>query len=102
MNTKYILIHLCISSRTGSPISEPGLPNSARISKLREVPTMPDQAPKIKYRVPISLWFVENNHWRDTVAEHGKHQIVNLLTNFIPVFKKNNGMQFHKWVNPKV
>lgn len=26
---------------------------------------MADQAPKIKYKVPISLWFVENNHCRD-------------------------------------
>lgn len=23
---------------------------------------MPAHAPKIRYRVPISLWFVENNH----------------------------------------
>jgi hypothetical protein len=34
-------------------------PNSARIKILNEVPTIPDQAPKIKYKVPISLWFVE-------------------------------------------
>jgi hypothetical protein len=33
----------------------PGRPNSARISILKEVPTIPDQAPKIKYNVPISL-----------------------------------------------
>jgi len=26
---------------------------------LREVPTVADQRPKIKYSVPISLWFVE-------------------------------------------
>jgi hypothetical protein len=28
---------------------------------------MADHAPKIKYRVPISLWFVENNHCRDFI-----------------------------------
>jgi len=26
------------------------------------VPTIPAQAPKMKYRVPMSLWLVENNH----------------------------------------
>jgi len=31
---------------------------------LREVPTVADQRPKIKYSVPISLWFVEKNHRR--------------------------------------
>lgn len=45
----------------------PGCPNSARISILRAVPTIADQAPKIKYKVPISLWFVENNHCRDFI-----------------------------------
>lgn len=25
------------------------------------MPTIPDQAPKMKYRVPMSLWFVEKN-----------------------------------------
>jgi len=29
---------------------------------LNEVPTIPAQAPKIKYNVPMSLWLVENNH----------------------------------------
>ena len=29
------------------------------------VPITPENAPKIKYRVPISLWFVENNHLED-------------------------------------
>ena len=41
------------------PIRDPGLPNSARINNLKEVPNIPDQAPKIKYNVPIFLWFVE-------------------------------------------
>jgi len=36
---------------------------------LKEVPTIPDHAPKIKYNVPISLWFVENNHCRGKMAE---------------------------------
>jgi hypothetical protein len=26
------------------------------------VPTTPEKAPKSKYKVPISLWFVEKNH----------------------------------------
>jgi len=41
------------------PRSAPGCPSSARISILIEVPRSPDQMPKIKYKVPISLWFVE-------------------------------------------
>lgn len=28
---------------------------------LRAVPTIPAQAPKIRYKVPMSLWLVENN-----------------------------------------
>lgn len=52
-----------------SPISEPGLPSSVRIRILREVPTIPAHAPKMKYKVPISLWFVENNHLFSKVAE---------------------------------
>jgi hypothetical protein len=32
------------------------------MSILREVPTIPDHAPNKKYSVPMSLWFVENNH----------------------------------------
>ena len=27
-----------------------------------EVPIKPDQIPKIKYKVPMSLWFVEKSH----------------------------------------
>jgi hypothetical protein len=38
-----------------SPISDPGWPSS-------DVPTIPDQAPKMKYKVPMSLRLVENNH----------------------------------------
>jgi hypothetical protein len=29
---------------------------------MRDVPTIPDQDPKMKYRVPMSSWLVENNH----------------------------------------
>lgn len=28
----------------------------------RAVPAIPEIAAKIKYRIPISLWFVENSH----------------------------------------
>jgi hypothetical protein len=42
-----------------SPIKEPGALNSNRIIKLKEDPIKADQNPKIKYNVPISLWFVE-------------------------------------------
>jgi hypothetical protein len=45
-----------------SPIRDPGWTSSARISILSDVPTDPDQAPKMTYRVPVSLWLVENNH----------------------------------------
>lgn len=47
------------------PIKVPGWPNSVRIKILRDVPAIPAQVPKIKYKVPISLWFVENNHCCD-------------------------------------
>ena len=51
-------------------MSLPGCPNSARISNLNEVPTIPAHAPKIKYSVPMSLWLVEKNHrCADYVAE---------------------------------
>lgn len=41
------------------PRREPGWPSSARIIRLIEVPRRPDQMPRIKYRVPMSLWLVE-------------------------------------------
>lgn len=37
----------------------PGCVSSIRIIILIEVPTKPDQIPKIKYKVPMSLWLVE-------------------------------------------
>ena len=45
-----------------------GWANSRRIKSLKQVPTPADQPPKIKYRVPISLWLVDECHrilgWR--------------------------------------
>ena len=38
-----------------------GWANVNRIYKDRAVPATPDIAPNIKYKVPISLWFVEKN-----------------------------------------
>jgi hypothetical protein len=38
---------------------EPGCLNSIRISKLKLAPRTPAQLPKMKYKVPISLWLVE-------------------------------------------
>lgn len=37
--------------------------SSNRIKILKEVPNILDQIPKIKYSVPMFLWFVENNHF---------------------------------------
>lgn len=60
---KKIIIKACAVTITlyiwSSPINEPGWPNSRRIKTLNAVPTIADQTPKIKYKVPISLWFVE-------------------------------------------
>lgn len=47
----------------------PGVPSSVRIRTLKEVPTMPAQAPKMKYKVPISLWLVEYSHLFGKMAE---------------------------------
>ena len=43
-------------------MSEPAWPSSSRIIILRPVPIIPDQAPAIKYNVPISLWLHDHNH----------------------------------------
>jgi hypothetical protein len=40
----------------------PGVLNSNLIKTDNNVPTTPAKAPKNKYNVPISLWFVEQNH----------------------------------------
>lgn len=47
----------------------PGFLSSERIISLKAVPIIADQAPKMKYKVPISLWFVENNHLFGKMAE---------------------------------
>lgn len=49
---------------------DPGWLNSDRIIILKEVPTVAAQIPKIKYKVPISLWLVEKNH-RSKMADLG-------------------------------
>ena len=43
-------------------ITEPVLLNSKRIIRENIVPIIPAKPPKIKYKVPISLWFVENTN----------------------------------------
>ena len=45
-----------------SPIKDPGWPSSSRIKILNAVPENEAQAPNKKYKVPMSLWFVENIH----------------------------------------
>lgn len=44
-----------------SSIKLPGWPSSARMRRLRAVPTAPAHAPNSRYSVPMSLWLVENN-----------------------------------------
>jgi len=43
-------------------INELQVPNSSRIIILIDEPIMPAQIAKRKYRIPISLWFVEYSH----------------------------------------
>ena len=40
----------------------PGFANSNRMNIDNHKPKIPAIAPKIKYNVPISLWFVEQHH----------------------------------------
>lgn len=70
------------------PNKDPGWPNSARISILIDVPNKPDQVPKIKYSVPISLWLVENNHriYYNNISI-GAKIIVNDVDRIIIVFR---------------
>lgn len=44
--------------------------NSNRINILRDDPIIPDHIPKIKYKVPISLWLVEKIHFIDKMADN--------------------------------
>ena len=39
------------------------------------VPKTPENAPKIKYKMPISLWFVEKNHREKKVYKEKGHGI---------------------------
>lgn len=43
------------------PRRAPGWVSSIRIRMLRQAPIRPDHAPNSRYRVPISLWFVEKS-----------------------------------------
>lgn len=62
---KKIIINAWAVTRTlkiwSLPSSDPGWVSSIRIKMLRQAPIRPDQAPNSKYRVPMSLWFVENS-----------------------------------------
>lgn len=49
-----ITLYKCSSPRKG-----PKTPSSKRISRLILKPIIPAQTPKIKYKVPMSLWLVE-------------------------------------------
>lgn len=56
------------------PNRVPGWVSSIRIRMLRQAPINPDQAPNRRYRVPISLWFVENSQrvmYTGSMAEIG-------------------------------
>lgn len=65
MTMKKIITKACAVTMTlynwSSPIRLPGDLSSERTITLIEVPTTLDQAPKMKYKVPISLWFVEKS-----------------------------------------
>jgi len=63
------------------PKNEPGCLSSIRINRLIAAPIIPAQTPKIKYRVPISLWLVEYNHR-------------------IYYFDQSRDPSFHSWINP--
>lgn len=43
-----------------SPNRDPGPESSSLIIILKAVPTIPENNPKIIYKVPMSLWLVEN------------------------------------------
>lgn len=58
-------------------INEPGCPSSNRIITLKLEPIIPDQIPKIKYKVPMSLWFVDISHFIKNEKEWLKVKVVN-------------------------
>lgn len=51
-----------------------GIDSSRRIRLLKEVPTKPLQTPKIKYKVPISLWLVDPNQRNIKIKKFLKKQ----------------------------
>lgn len=56
---------------------------------------MPAQAPKIKYRVPISLWFVEYNHRVIVTGKMAESQVVGCNPNnkgLSPFFTRSWGV----------
>lgn len=65
---KKIIIKACAVTRTlytcqlPDKKTEPVCDNSRRINTEINVPINPAKPPKIKYKIPISLWFVENTH----------------------------------------
>lgn len=59
-----VTLYICSSAN-----NEPGSLSSERIIILKEVPTVAAQIPKMKYKVPISLWLVENIHRRNRMAD---------------------------------
>jgi hypothetical protein len=61
----------------------PGWANSIRIKSEKQVPKTPDTAPKIKYKVPISLWLVEYIH---LVAIYDMRTMRSLHTHIVFVY----------------
>jgi hypothetical protein len=57
--------------KCSSPKKDPTTPNSNRIKSLILSPTNPAHTPKIKYKVPISLWLVE--------VSHRNNELVNII-----------------------
>ena len=70
MTIKKIIIKACAVTNTlyscvlWSSSWLPGYANSTRINTDKKVPITPAKPPNKKYKVPISLWFVEQNHLR--------------------------------------
>jgi hypothetical protein len=70
---KKIIKNACAVTRVlyswSLPRNDPGCDSSIRIRSLVPVPTIPAHTPKIRYKVPMSLWFVDisqrilNDYW---------------------------------------
>lgn len=63
-------LYKCSSASQG-----PTVPNSRRISNDKDKPIKPAQIPKMKYRVPMSLWFVDmvQRSRDDTLLQKNQH-----------------------------